>query len=114
LLLDPGGDMQRLHGRERRHTGARAPGEELARRVCGLRIAEAKNSRKRTPARSPAAVTSEGSDAAAGRASSDGCIAGLRNVVMIGRLADQGPQRVFLDAQSRPQCVALEPRERCG
>jgi hypothetical protein len=32
-----------------------------ARRVCGLRIADAKNSRKRRPARSPAAATSAGS-----------------------------------------------------
>lgn len=31
--LDPGCDMQGLHGRERRHTRARAPGEEVAGRT---------------------------------------------------------------------------------
>jgi len=38
--LDPGGDVHRLHGADRRHAGARAPGEKFirGRRVCTLRI----------------------------------------------------------------------------
>ena len=55
--FDPGGDVHRLQGADRRHAGARPPGQHL----CGLRMLAAKNSRKRIKARSPAAAPSAGS-----------------------------------------------------
>jgi hypothetical protein len=76
LQLDPGGHVQRLHSSNRRHTRLRAPGEKLtngvryARRLCELRIDDAKNTGKRTPARSPAETTSAGMPTPAGRARS--------------------------------------------
>lgn len=66
LQFHPGRHVQRLHGGNRRHTRLRALGEKLAygvrisTRVFGLRMLDAKNSRERMPARSPAATTSVG------------------------------------------------------
>jgi hypothetical protein len=66
--FNPGGDVRRLDGADRRHADARAPGQEFiggagigATRV---RVADVgcENSRKRVPARSPAAATSAGSE----------------------------------------------------
>jgi hypothetical protein len=65
--LDPGGDVHRLDGCDRRHAGGGAPGQKflcssrIARLVCELRILAARNSRKRIEARSPAAAASAGS-----------------------------------------------------
>jgi hypothetical protein len=68
--LDPGGDVHWLDSADRWHAGGHTPGKEFiggAARVCGLRMLAAKNSRKRTPARSPAAATSAGYAGIAGR-----------------------------------------------
>ena len=66
LRLDPGRDVQRPHGSERRHAMRLAPGEELghgaAVGAAGVRVADrgGEELEEAQPARSPAAVTSAG------------------------------------------------------
>jgi site-specific recombinase XerC len=55
-VLDPSEARALLEHQARNSSAARV----YARRVCGLRMLAAKNSRKRMPARSPAAATSAG------------------------------------------------------
>ena len=60
--LDPASDVHRLDSSDRRHAGGRAPRQKFIRGAgigparVGLRMLAAKNSRKRMPARSPAAA----------------------------------------------------------
>jgi hypothetical protein len=60
--FDPGRHMNRLNGRDRRHAGIGAPGQESIRGagIGAARVRAAKNSRKRIDARSPATATSAG------------------------------------------------------
>jgi len=57
----------RLHGADRQYADARAPGQEfiggagIGPHACRMRMLAAKNSRKRMPARSPAAAIRAGS-----------------------------------------------------
>jgi hypothetical protein len=74
-LLNVAGDMYRLHGRDRGHTGMLAPGQEftqrlrIARRVLRLRMLAVKNSMKRTRAFSPTLASKVGTSCVAKGAS---------------------------------------------